>query len=285
MNDPLTLSSATAAFYSSHPSLEDRRLKLHRIEFEVTLRTILDILTATERAKVLDVGGATGTYSFPLAAKGHDVTLVDLSPGLISVAASRAEEDPDGPRPSRIMVGDALSLDTLLPGEEGTFDVVLLLGPLYHIMSPELRERAIRQAWRMVAQGGSLFCAWVSRWAHYRDLAMREPQRLFRRKDFYAKHAQNGDYVRTDEDNVPIHAMHHEIPSQMPIILRRVTGVQNVKMVGAEGILAGNLDKPVNDLEGEEFEAWVHKCMDIGHDENEWMMSDHIIGIAQKASQ
>ncbi|CAL1709345.1 unnamed protein product [Somion occarium] len=266
--DPYVLHAVTADFYSQNPQMEDNRLKTHHIEFEVTFRTILSLIPEGVKAKVSDIGGGAGPYSFALASSGHDVTLVDLSPGLVSLAQTCASSTLA--HPSRIMVGDALTLAALLPEEQRTFDIVLLLGPLYHIMSSQLREEAVHQAWH--------------RWAHYRDLATREPERLARKREFYEKHAQDGDYVRRNEDGVPVHAMNHEHPSQMPMILRRLTGVQTVKMVGVEGLLAGNLDRLVNDLQGKEFEAWAQQCMEVGLDELGWMMSDHIIGIAQKLS-
>ncbi|KAK7683031.1 hypothetical protein QCA50_013703 [Cerrena zonata] len=55
-------------------------------------------------------------------------------------------------------------------------------------------------------------------------------------------------------------------------------------MVGTQGILAGGLDKLVNDLEGDEFDVWVQKCLEVGQDEVGWMMADHIIGIATQPS-
>ena len=51
--------------------------------------------------------------------------------------------------------------------------------------------------------------------------------------------------------------MHHELPAQMPLMLQRVLGVrrEDVKMVGTEGLLAGGLDREVNELQGEAFEV------------------------------
>lgn len=136
----------------------------------------------------------TGPYSFALAARGHSVTLIDLSPGLLALAHARAATLPPSARPARILEGDATALSAVLPeAERGTFDAVLLLGPLYHIMSAELRERAVRDAWAMVQpEGGTLLCAWVSRWAHYRDVVMRDPGRLAAKREFYAQHAEDG---------------------------------------------------------------------------------------------
>jgi len=135
----------------------------------------------------------------------------------------------------------------------------------------------------MTKIGGTLVCAWVCRLAHDRDVAMREPALLAAKSEFYAKYSQDGDYVKigraweSHSRNEP-----HELPANMPVMLKRVTGVDAVKMVGVEGVLAGGLDKLVNDLVGDEFEAWVNKCMQIGHDESSWMISDHISGIAEK---
>ncbi|KAI0646168.1 S-adenosyl-L-methionine-dependent methyltransferase [Trametes meyenii] len=293
MHAPQRLNSLTAQFYDRDPMLEDNRLRQHRIEHEVTLRTILNRLPSGRTGlKILDVGGGTGPYSFALAARGHDVTLVDLSSGLLSLARTRAESLGPELRPSRILEGDATALSDVIPASEcGTFDIVLLLGPLYHIMSAELREQALLDAWTMVrhpeqdgGEGGTLFCAWVSRWAHYRDVATRDPGRLAKKKDFYAQHAQDGgllswdrrkfrDYIRYDASGKPCHAMNHEMPANMPLVLRRVTGEAEVIMVGTEGILAGDLDHLVNNLQGKEFEAWVDKCLDVGTDECGWMLS------------
>ncbi|KAH9896716.1 hypothetical protein C8Q73DRAFT_421550 [Cubamyces lactineus] len=245
-----------------------------------------------------------GPYSFTLAALGHTVTLIDLSPGLLALASARASTLPPASRPARILLGDATALSSVLPADEReTFDAVLLLGPLYHIMSAELRERAIREAWAMVrppsgdvsddgepeepnvAKGGTLFCAWVSRWAHYRDVAMRDPARLAKKSVFYAKHAVDGDYVRLNENGQACHAMNHELPANMPVILKRVTGEENVKMVGTEGLLAGGLDKLVNELQGEEFQAWVDKCYEVGTDAHGWILADHIVGVVSKTAR
>ncbi|KAI0777550.1 S-adenosyl-L-methionine-dependent methyltransferase [Trametes elegans] len=303
MSTPAELNTLTARWYDENPGLEDDRLRLHRMEFEVTLRTILASLAPGRTdLKILDIGGGTGPYAFALAARGHAVTLVDISPGLLSLAHARAASTPPAERPTRILEGDATALSSVLPrAERGTFDAVLLLGPLYHLTAPELRERAVREAWGMVRPaaaggqggagaagrtggggGGTLFCAWVSRWAHYRDVATREPARLARKRAFYAKHAEDGEYIRHDERGRAYHAMHHELPSEMPLVLKRVTGEDDVRMVGAEGLLAGGLDRLVNDLQGEEFEAWVEKCLEVGSDAHGWMLSDHIVGIVSK---
>ena len=63
------------------------------------------------------------------------------------------------------------------------------------------------------------------------------------------------------DGDIPVHAMNHEHPAKMPELLRRITGEQEVKMVGTEGVLAGGLDKLVNELEGDAFE--VRRCSSL----------------------
>jgi SAM-dependent methyltransferase len=62
-------------------------------------------------------------------------------------------------------VGDARALD--LPRESA--DVVLLLGPLYHLIDQGDRAQALHEAARVLKPGGRLFAAAISRWASALD--------------------------------------------------------------------------------------------------------------------
>ena len=58
---PEQLNAATSEWYNANPDLEDGRLRAHRIEYEVTLRSILACLPDRLNLKILDIGGGTGT--------------------------------------------------------------------------------------------------------------------------------------------------------------------------------------------------------------------------------
>lgn len=110
-------------------------------------------------ARVLDVGGGTGVYALPLAARGYDVRLIDAVPLHVdrALALSRASAAPL----TSATVGDARALD--LP--DASVDAVILFGPLYHLTSRSDRVAALGEARRVLVPGGLLFSAYISRFA------------------------------------------------------------------------------------------------------------------------
>src|SRR3954451_9655064 len=135
-------------FYE-HDYDEDVRLTLSphgRLEFARTVELLERVLPAPP-ARVLDVGGGTGVHARWLAAAGFEVILVDLLPEHVSQAARI-----DG---VEAVVGDArgLALDS------DAFDVVLLLGPLYHLTAASDRLAALREAARVARPGSPVAAA------------------------------------------------------------------------------------------------------------------------------
>jgi 2-polyprenyl-3-methyl-5-hydroxy-6-metoxy-1,4-benzoquinol methylase len=189
-----TVVEHTAALYDYISSHEATRLDMHPIEREVTLRTITRYLLAcgdsTCRIRIADIGGATGGYAFPLAARGHEVHLVDLAPKLIDIARSTDSGKPEGAKLASIRVGSALDSELFTEADRKSFDAVLLLGPLYHIVSHEERRRALHHALDLVKGGGRgiVFAAFIPVQAHLRDLARKDPTRLLEHVGFYDRY-------------------------------------------------------------------------------------------------
>ena len=114
-------------------------------------------------ATVLDVGGAAGAYALWLVDAGYTVHLVDAVPRLVAEAQRRSAARS---RPlASCRVGDARALDF----PDRSADIVLLLGPLYHLAEAADRARALSEARRVLKPGGQLFAAAISRWASALD--------------------------------------------------------------------------------------------------------------------
>ncbi|MFC5723226.1 class I SAM-dependent methyltransferase [Streptomyces gamaensis] len=103
-------------------------------------------------ASILDVGGGPGVHARWLAADGYDVHVVDPVPRHIEAAQQAG---------CSAELGDARQLAT----PDHSYDVVLLLGPLYHLLDQEDRLQALAEARRAVKPGGLLAAAAISRYA------------------------------------------------------------------------------------------------------------------------
>lgn len=159
---PSRIDLSVAEYYQRAP--EEHRLEQGPFLLEA-LRTRELIKRHAQRAPatVLDVGGAAGAYALWLAEAGYTVHLIDAAPRLVAEAERRSAASV---RPlASCRVGDARAL--AFPAQSA--DIVLLLGPLYHLTEAADRGRALREARRVLKPGGQLFAAAISRWASALD--------------------------------------------------------------------------------------------------------------------
>lgn len=139
-------------FYSHYD--EDGRLsKKHgSVEFLTTMRYIGKYIKPGDR--VLEVGAGTGRYSHALARQGYAVDAVELIGHNIDVFQNNTQPGEN----ISITQGNALDLSAF---SDNTYDITLLLGPLYHLYTKEDKRQALREAIRVTRPGGVIFAAYV----------------------------------------------------------------------------------------------------------------------------
>lgn len=150
---------------------EDTRLERSRhgqLEYATTMEYIRRY--AGPGAKLIELGAGTGRYSLALAKEGCDVTAVELVEKNLEVLHRHAEQLPEGAR-LQALQGDATDLAAFA---DGTFDVTLSLGPMYHIYEPADVRRAIREAIRVTKEGGVIIVAFLSVYAILFDNYLKE---------------------------------------------------------------------------------------------------------------
>jgi SAM-dependent methyltransferase len=147
---------AIADFYQHTP--EEDRLGQGAFQLEAArTRELIRRFAPAAPATVLDVGGAAGAYALWLSEAGYAVHLVDAAPRLVTEAQRRSAA---AARPlASCRVGDARSLEV----PDAFADVLLLLGPLYHLTDAGDRARSLAEARRVLKPGGWLFAAGISR--------------------------------------------------------------------------------------------------------------------------
>lgn len=133
-----------------------------RLEFLRT-QAIISQYIAKPPGVVLDVGGGAGIYSLWLASEGYQVHLIDPVAKHVEQAL-KASKTTDQQLASA-SVGDARKL----PYADCSVDAVLLLGPLYHLLTREDRIKALTEAHRVLNPSGVLFAVGISRFASSLD--------------------------------------------------------------------------------------------------------------------
>ena len=138
-------------FYSNYDE-EGRLLSKHgQVEYLTTMRYIEKYLRPGMR--ILEIGAATGRYSHALARMGYAVDAVELVQHNIDLFRENTQPGEN----ITIRQGDARDLSFLA---DESYDLTLLLGPMYHLFTVMDQKLALSEALRVTKQGGILMAAY-----------------------------------------------------------------------------------------------------------------------------
>ena len=240
---------------------EDSRLnksQAARVEFLTTVRYIEKYLTPG--AKILDVGAGTGEYSLHFARKGYHVSALELADA--NIAAFRAKmSDEDS---VDLAQGNALDLSRY---DSDSFDVVLLLGPLYHLHEEADRLRCIAEAKRVCKPEGKIFFAFISN-----DIVILTMQQC---QDDYLIH---GDYDKDtfQLDDFPF--VFHTVDRCRDIL--DMAGVHIFHAVASDGV-SELLQDMVNSLDDASYRQYLRYHFHICEKPEMLGMSNHLLFIGR----
>lgn len=138
-------------FYSNYD--EDNRLlsRCGMVEYITTMKYIEKYLKKGMR--ILEIGAATGRYSHSLAQKGYQVDAVELLEHNIEIFKKNTLPDEN----ITIIQGNAMDLSAF---KSDTYDITLLLGPMYHLFTQEDKLKALSEAIRVTKKDGVIFVAY-----------------------------------------------------------------------------------------------------------------------------
>lgn len=132
---------------------EDKRLTRRHgiVELKTTMHYIHQYLRTMENPKILDVGAGTGRYSIALANEGYDVTAIELCKPNLGILKSKNSQ-------VKAYQGNALDLSRF---DDESFDLTLLFGPMYHLITFEEKIKALQEAKRVTKKNGIIMVAYV----------------------------------------------------------------------------------------------------------------------------
>lgn len=236
--------------------------KAHSVEFLTTKKYIENNLK--EGYRILEVGAGTGAYSIYYANKGYMVDAVELSKRNLEILKSKITSDMN----INAIEGNALDLSMY---ESDTFDMTLVLGPLYHLFTEKDKRKAIEEAIRVTKKDGYIYIAYITSDAIFISYCLKK-----------------GHLLETDrlcEENYKMKDNPEEIFSAFYIEefnkLMSSYNVEHLSNVAAEG-LSSILREYINELSDEEFSVWLDYHYKTCEREDLQGYSNHMLYIGKK---
>lgn len=219
-NDQNKLDPFIEKYYSK--GHEKDRLASHQLERDRTL-SILKRYLPKPPATILDIGGGAGAYAFPLTEMGYIVHLID--PVSLHIEQAKSHGNSTSIQLASYSVGDARCVEI----EDQFADVVLLFGPLYHLVDQTDRLKSLKEAHRLLKPNGQLFAVGISRYASFMDSLYKEVLDL--KKEVIQQELITGIHHKISEgfDFGYLHT-----PSELKEEIQQ-SGFKNVSILAVEG--------------------------------------------------
>lgn len=245
---------------------ENKRLD-HRhgiVEYEIQMKYILSYLSENPNAKIIDIGAGAGRYSLSLFDMGYDVTAVELVKHNLKYITQKND---------RIKCVNANALDLSMFKDE-SFDVTLLMGPMYHLTNEEEKIRALKEAKRVTKKNGIIFVQYLTNdYAIYKhgffDNNIVEAINSNKiTSDFKIINSEDDLYSYIRKDDIDRYNLKADL--------------KRLKIVGVDA-LTDYYRPNINKLSDEEFELYIKYIFSISETDGAIFFSSHILDILKNA--
>src|SRR5262249_1986656 len=135
--------------------------------------------------------------------------------------------------------------------EANSFDAVLLLGPLYHLLDLNDRLKAVAEAVRVVRPGGTVVAAIITRYSAIRWGAKDLPRRVLHDRELFETQIETG----CTPDAPGFTDLYLGRPQELELWFEGLP-VERLAMDGCEGVVSMIRDKLL-ELDGEPWEYWM----------------------------
>ena len=160
LKNPVIMSNDLVEYYVNQYDEGSRHRDPFGVIQELRTKFLLSRYLHDDPMSILDVGGANGVYSFFLADLGHRVSLLDIAPNHIEQAEQlNAERER---KLEQILLGDVQTFAT-----SARYDLILLHGPLYHMIVREKRIAVLQRMKRLLKANGRILGFGINRYAGY----------------------------------------------------------------------------------------------------------------------
>ncbi|MBQ8823030.1 MAG: class I SAM-dependent methyltransferase [Lachnospiraceae bacterium] len=253
-------------------SKEENRLATNnarRIEFLTTTRVMDELLG--KNLKILDCAAGTGIYAFHLAEQGHEVTATDLTPRHVEIINhTLASKDYH----MNTAVLDATDMSMFA---DESFDVVLNMGPFYHLIDEEMRATCLSESMRVLKKGGLLLTAYISRYYVFQYVAMSDKKYLDAN---LAQQLVETGVLRHDDEKCFWTDSYYATKQEMEQLYEQ-HGLEIIDHFAQDGLTPTFASK-VDCWNEEEFKIWCDYHYSVCREESLLGASNHVVIVGRK---
>ena len=236
-----------------------------RIEYLTTVR-ILDKLIK-DNCKILDCAAGTGIYAFHFAQQGNDVTATDITPRHVDIMEEIIAQKGIG---MKTAVLDACDMSVF---DDESFDVVLNMGPFYHLIDEEKRVKCLNESMRVLKKGGILVTAYIPRYYIFQLIAMQNDYFLDAN---LANQLISTGVLRHDDEKCFWTDTYYSSADEMERIYRE-SGLTVIDHFAQDGMTPQFCEK-VDKWNKEQFETWCNYHYSVCREKSILGASNHVVG-------
>jgi len=254
---------------------EENRLtkdQSHKIEF-ITCTNALDKIIS-QKSKILELGAGSAEYSFYYAKNGHDVTATDLVQKNLDGIENRL-----GLHPEIKLNCKRVDARDLSDFQNSSFDAVLNLGPLYHLIEKSDQKKCFSESLRVLKPEGILAVAYINKY-FYIPYCLKNDRADILEDNFVNKVIDKGYIEAKDEFWTDVNFFS---PKEIEELLLHY-GVEIIDHVATDTISPMIADS-INSLNEHQYSKWVNYHLKTCREPSILGLSNHSLIICRKINK
>lgn len=240
-----------------------------RIEFITTSRIFDELFDGSK--KIFDCAAGTGIYAFHLAEQGHEVTATDITPRHVEIMDKIIAEKGYNVKTA---VLDACDMSAY---KDESFDIVLNMGPFYHLVDEEQRAKCLSESLRVLKKGGLLVTAYIPRYYIFQFIAMEND--YFLDADL-AKQLINTGVLRHDDEKCFWTDTYYSSAEEMERLYNE-NGLTVTDHFAQDGLTPQFREK-VDNWNEEQFRIWCDYHYSVCREKSTLGASNHVVIVGRK---
>lgn len=240
-----------------------------KIEFVTTARIIYEWVKPN--MKVLDCAAGTGIYAFYLADKGIEVTATDITPRHVQIMEETLKSK------TYTMKTGVMDATDMSRFADETFDVVLNMGPFYHLISENQRKKCLLESVRVLKKGGLIFTAYIPKFYVCQLLAMKDRSYL---DAAFLENMLNTGVMRHEDEKCFWTDTYYTSKEKM----EELYSANNLEIVDhfAQDGLTPFMSKTVDAWSKEDFDIWCEYHYKVCREASLLGQSNHVMIVGRK---